>query len=152
MDGAVGGDHLPDDGQHRPGRPGGGAARLGRANRNTPDGVHFETVTLVTHGGRPLASRGCRDEGAEAAALRALLEDVDLRACVLTLDALHAARDLIPETLAPFPNARQAFRGVRERTDVKTGGTSTETAYGIASVPAGRAGPERLQAWNRGHW
>ena len=67
--------------------------RIRGANRNTPDGVYFETVTLVTHGGRPLASRGCRDEGGEAAALRALLEDVDLRGCVLTLDALHAARD-----------------------------------------------------------
>ena len=63
-----------------------------------------------------------------------------------------AGRDLIPDTLAPFPDARQAFRVVRERTDVKTGGTSTETAYGITSVPAGRAGPERLLAWNRGHW
>ena len=92
--------------------------RIRGANRNTPDGVHFETVTLVTHGGRPLASRCCRD----------------------------AARDLLPDTLAPFPDARQAFRVVRERTDVKTGGTSTETAYGITSVPAGRAGPERLPA------
>ena len=187
--------------------------RIRGANRNTPDGVHFETVTLVTHGGRPLASRGCRDEGGEAAALRALLEDVDLRGCVLTLDALHAARDtaravvethgadyvlavkancpdtfaqlaaidwdagavrrhadepvkahgriearrvaardLIPETLAPFPDARQAFRVLRERTNAKTGRTSTETAYGITSVPAERAGPGRLLAWNRGHW
>ena len=187
--------------------------RIRGANRNTPDGVHFETVTLVTHGGRPLAGRCCRDEGGEAAALRALLEDVDLRGCVLTLDALHAARDtaravvethgadyvlsvkancpdtfaqlaaidwdagavrrhadepvkahgriearrvaardLLPDTLAPFPDARQAFRVVRERTDAKTGRASTETAYGITSVPAGRAGPERLLAWNRGHW
>ena len=193
-------------------RPTGRRAYRG-ANRNTPDGVHFETVTLVTHGGRPLASRGCRDEGGEAAALRALLEDVDLRGCVLTLDALHAARDtgravvethgadyvlavkancpdtfaqlaaidwdagavrrhadepvkahgriearrvaardLIPETLAPFPDARQAFRVLRERTNAKTGRTSTETAYGITSVPAERAGPGRLLAWNRGHW
>ena len=193
-------------------RPTGRRAYRG-ANRNTPDGVYFETVTLVTHGGRPLASRGCRDEGGEGAALRALLEDVDLRGCVLTLDALHAARDtaravvethgadyvlavkancpdtfaqlaaidwhagavrrhadepvkahgriearrvaardLLPDTLAPFPDARQAFRVLRERTDVKTGRTSTETAYGITSVPAERAGPERLLAWNRGHW
>jgi hypothetical protein len=41
---------------------------------------------------------------------------------------------------------------VRERTDAKTGGTSTETAYGITSVPAERAAPDRLLAWNRGHW
>ena len=187
--------------------------RLRGANRRTDDDVYFETVTLVTHGGRPLTSRCCRDEGGEAAALRALLEDVDLRGCVVTLDALHAARDtaraiveahgadyvlavkancpdtfaqlaavdwdaaavrrhadepakahgrietrrvaardLLPKTLGPFPDARQAFRVVRERTDAKTDETSTETAYGITSVAAGRAGPERLLAWNRGHW
>ena len=142
---------------------------------------------------------------------RALLEDVDLSGCVLTLDALHAARDtarsiaethgadyalsvkancpdtfaqlaamdgegdavrrhadepveahgriearpiaahdLLPKTLAPFPEARQAFRIVRERTDAKTGETSAD--HGIASVAADRAEPERLLAWNRGHW
>ena len=63
-----------------------------------------------------------------------------------------AARDLLPKTLAPFPDARQAFRVVRERTDAKTGETSTETACGITSVAAQRATPERLLAWNRGHW
>ena len=187
--------------------------RIRGVNRRADDDTYFETVTLVTHGGRPLASRCCRDEGGEAAALRALLEDVDLRGCVLTLDALHAsrdtaravvdthgadyalsvkancpdtfaqlaaidwdapaarrhadapvkahgriearriaARDLLPNTLAPFPEARQAFRVVRERADAKTGETSTETAYGITSVTADRAGPERLLGWNRGHW
>ena len=187
--------------------------RIRGANRRADAHAHFETVTLVTHGGRPVASRCCRDEGGELAALRALLEDVDISGCVLTLDALHttrdtargiveahgadyalsvkancpdtfaqlaaidwdgpgarrhadepakahgriearriAARDLLPDTLAPFPQARQAFRVVRERIDVKTGGISTETAYGIASVPADRAGPARLLAWNRGHW
>ena len=187
--------------------------RIRGANRRTDEGTHFETVTLVTHAGRPLAGRCCRDEGGEAAALRALLEDVDLSGCVLTLDALHAARDtarsivethaadyalsvkancpdtfaqlaamdweadavrrhadepvkahgriearrvaardLLPKTLAPFPEARQAFRVVRERTDAKTGETSAETAYGITSVAAERAGPGRLLAWNRGHW
>ncbi len=187
--------------------------RIRGANRHTDENTHFETVTLVTHAGRPLAGRCCRDEGGEAAALRALLEDVDLRGCVLTLDALHAARDtarsiveahgadcvlsvkancpdtftqlaaidwdgdavrrhadepvkahgriearrvaardLLPNTFAPFPEARQAFRVVRERTNAKTGETSAETACGITSVPAGRAGAERLLAWNRGHW
>ena len=187
--------------------------RIRGANRHADGAAHFETVTLAAHGGRPLASRCCRDEGGEAAALRALLEDVDLRGCALTLDALHAtrdtaraiveahgadyvlsvkancpdtfaqlraidwdgdgarrhaeepakahgriearriaARDLLPDTLASFPGARQAFRVVRERTDAKTGTASTETAYGITSVPAERAGPARLLAWNRGHW
>ena len=162
---------------------------------------------------RPLASRCCRDEGGETAALRALLEDVDLRGAVVTLDALHsnrdterailgmhgadyvlaikpdcpatfaalaaidwdgpdvrrlaeapasahgrvearriAAHDLLPGAFAAFAGARQAFRVVRERTDAKTGASSTETAYGISSVPAGRTGPKRLLAWNRGHW
>ncbi len=62
-----------------------------------------------------------------------------------------AARDLLPDTLAPFPQARQAFRVVRKRIDVGTGEASSETAYGITTVPADRAGPERLLAWNRGH-
>ena len=170
-------------------------------------------MTLITHAGRPLASRCCRDEGGEIAALRALLEDVDLRGCVVTLDPLHstrdteraivethgadyvpavktncpdtfaqlaaidwdapavrhhadpsakghgrvearriAARDLLPGTFAAFAGVRQAFRVVRERTDAKTGETSVEAAYGITSVPAERARPERLLAWNRGHW
>ncbi len=187
--------------------------RIRGANRHTDDATYFETVTLVTHAGRPVASRCCRDDGGEIAALCALLEDVDLRGCVLTLDALHAtrdtartivethgadyvlsvkancpdtfaqltaidwdgndvrhhadepakahgriearriaARDLPPKTLGPFPGARQAFRVVRERTDAKTGATSAETAYGITTVPAERAAPARLLAWNRGHW
>ena len=55
--------------------------------------MYFETVTLVTHAGRPLASRCCRDKGGEIAAARALLEDVDVQGCVITLDALHTTRD-----------------------------------------------------------
>ena len=67
--------------------------RIRGANRHTRDATYFETVTLVTHAGRPVASQCCRDEGGEVAALRALLEDVDVRGCVLTLDALHTTRD-----------------------------------------------------------
>ena len=187
--------------------------RIRGANRHAGDGAYFETVTLVTHAGHPLASLSCRDAGGETAALRALLEEVDLRGCVLTLDALHAtrdtqraivethgadyvfavkancpdtfaqlvgidwdapavrrhadapakahgriearrvaARDLPPGLLGAFDKARQAFRVVRERTDAKTGETSTETAHGITSVPAERANSQRLLAWNRGHW
>ena len=47
----------------------------------------------MTHAGRPLASRCCRDKGGEIAAARALLEDVDVQGCVITLDALHTTRD-----------------------------------------------------------
>ena len=50
-------------------------------------------MTLVTHAGRPVASRCCRDDGGEVAALRALPGDVDLRGCVPALDALHTTRD-----------------------------------------------------------
>ena len=67
--------------------------RIRGANRNTGDGVYFETVTLVTHQGRPLASRCCRDEGGEGAAAKALLEEVDVRGCLITLDALHTTYD-----------------------------------------------------------
>ena len=166
----------------------------------------------MSHAGHPLASRCCRDEGGEVAATRALLEDVDVRGCLITLDALHTTRDnertiiethgadyllavkgncpetfaalttldwnaaavrhhgaepeqghgridarridvqtLPPRTLA-FDKAQQVFRVTRERTDLKTGETSEETAFGITSVPEDRADPERLLAWNRGHW
>ena len=75
-----------------------------RCHRHTDDATYFETVTLITHAGRPIASRCCRADGVELAALGALLEDVDLRGCVLTLDALHATRDTaraIVETHGP---------------------------------------------------
>ena len=72
--------------------------RIRGANRHTDDATYFEAVTLVTHAGRPVASRCCRDEGGETAALRALPGDVDLRGCVLTLDALHATRDTGPSS------------------------------------------------------
>ena len=130
------------------------------------DGVHFETVTLVTHGGRPLASRCCRDtaravvetHGADyVLSVKANCLDAFAQLAAVDWDAdavrrhadepvkAHgriearrvAARDLLPDTLAPFPDARQAFRVVGERTDAKTGRASTENAYGITSVPAG---------------
>ena len=186
--------------------------RIRGANRHTDDGVYFETVTLVTHDGRPLASRCCRDEGGERAAAKALLEDVEVRGCVITLDALHTTHDTeralvdvhgadylftvkgncpetcaalraldwdapgvrhhsalpekghgriearrlgaltLPERVLSFEHARQAMRVMRERTDLRTGETTTETVYAITSVTPDRAGPEQLLAWNRGHW
>ncbi len=62
-----------------------------------------------------------------------------------------AALDL-PKGMLNFRHARQAFRVRRQRAVVKTGRTAEETACGICSVAAERAGPERLLAWNRGHW
>ena len=186
--------------------------RIRGANRHTSEGVYFETVTLVTHEGRPLASRCCRDEGGELAATKALLDDVNVRGCLITLDALHTtyeteralvdihgadylltvkgncpetfamlstldweASDVrhhhtlpekghgrietrhidaltLPERMVNFAHARQAMRVTRERTDLGTAKTTTETAYALTSVSAERAGPAQLLAWNRGHW
>ena len=174
--------------------------------------MSFETVTLLTHEGRALASRCCRDEGGELAATKALLDDIDVRGCVITLDALHTNRDTeralvdihradslltvkdncpetftalaaldwnapgvrhhhappekghgrvetrhidaltLPERMLHFECPRQAMRVTRERTELRTGSTTTETAYALTSVSAERAGPEQLLAWNRGHW
>ena len=47
---------------------------------------------------------------------------------------------------------RQAFRIERERHVVKQGAGSRETAYGLTSLGAGRAGPEELAALVRHHW
>ena len=82
--------------------------RIRGANRNTGEGVYFETVTLVTHQGRPLASRCCRDEGGEGAAAKALLEEVDVRGCLITLDALHTTHDT-ERTLVEIHGAEYLF-------------------------------------------
>ena len=44
------------------------------------------------------------------------------------------------------------MRVTRERTEWRTGETTTETVYALTSVSAERAGPEQLLAWSRGHW
>ena len=187
--------------------------RIRGANRNTPEGTQYETVTLVAHGcGAPLAMRVYREEGGELAAFKALLEDVDVRGRLITLDALHSTFEIeqrivdkhganylftikkdCPDTFEAldetdwettatgtfredidkahgrieqrtihvfsplegalnFKRARQAFRITRDRTIVKTGERSIETAYGITSLGAEHAAPEQLLRWNRGHW
>ena len=69
----------------------GDGKRIRGANRFAADGEHWETITLVDHAtGMPVASRSYREEGGEPAALRALLEEVHLRGCTVTLDAGHA--------------------------------------------------------------
>ena len=51
-----------------------------------------------------------------------------------------------------FPHIAQIFRIERDREIRKSGKKSTEIAYGITSVPKDRGTPEKLLAWNRGHW
>ena len=66
--------------------------RINGVNRNGD--VHHETVTLVTHAqAMPVACRICHEAGGEHAAVLAVLEDVDLRGAVVTLDALHTSRN-----------------------------------------------------------
>lgn len=60
--------------------------------------------------------------------------------------------DGFPDTVAPLPGRRQAFRVVRQRTVLKTGRESVETAYGLTSLDPGRAGPSEILALNRGDW
>ena len=61
-------------------------------------------------------------------------------------------RSDLPKDMLKFCHARQAFRVRCQRAVVKTGRTTEETACGICSVAVEQAGPERLLAWNRGHW
>ena len=69
--------------------------RMRGANRLSPEGLHWETVTLVDHAaGVPVASRSYREEGGERQALRDLLEEVGLRGRVITLDAGHAGKEI----------------------------------------------------------
>ena len=69
--------------------------RIRGANRLSPEGLHWETVTLVDHAaGVPVASRSDREEGGEQQALRDWLEEVDLRGRVITLDAGHAGKEI----------------------------------------------------------
>ncbi len=72
----------------------GDGKRICGANRHAKGKRRWETVTLVEHGsGLPVASHSFGEEGGEVAAVRALLEEVDLRGRTVTLDALHTCRD-----------------------------------------------------------
>lgn len=51
-----------------------------------------------------------------------------------------------------FPYCGQVFRIIRERTVIKTGKFERETVYGITSLTAEKAGPQKLLSLNRGHW
>ena len=51
-----------------------------------------------------------------------------------------------------FPGVGQIFAVRRETRHVKFGKRSCETAYGVTSLSAQAASPERLLTLNRGHW
>ena len=51
-----------------------------------------------------------------------------------------------------FPHIAQIFRIERKQEMCKSGKKSTEIAYGITSVRKDWGTPEKLLAWNRGHW
>ena len=56
--------------------------------------AEYQTVSLVSHHDKqPISSRIFTDKGGEIAAVRALLEEVDISGSVITLDALHTTRD-----------------------------------------------------------
>ena len=81
--------------------------RIRGANRNGEN--HYEVVTLVEHGsGMPLGSLDLRDEGAEIAAVFALLEEVRVEGRVITLDALHTTAKMA-QTIAESHGADFMF-------------------------------------------
>jgi hypothetical protein len=51
-----------------------------------------------------------------------------------------------------WKTVRQCFAIIRTRVDKKRNIISTETAYGITSLPPQRANARRLLDLNRGHW
>jgi predicted transposase YbfD/YdcC len=51
-----------------------------------------------------------------------------------------------------FPYTAQVFALQRETTEIVSQKTRRETVYGITSIAAARANPERLLGLSRGHW
>ena len=161
----------------------GDGKRIRGANRMAAEGLHWETVTLVDHAtGLPVASRSYGEEGGEPAALRALLEEVDLRGVTVTLAQLQAldwrgaqrtshrwhkahgrwewrkleALDLQAPDLEAvrlrFRHARQALRVTHRTKTSKHGEVTEEVLYAITSLPRAQAGARRLLTLHRGHW
>ncbi len=57
-----------------------------------------------------------------------------------------------PDALSPFPHVGQVLRISREVFALDGTPVSRETAYGVTSLTAERAGPARLMRLVRGHW
>jgi len=51
-----------------------------------------------------------------------------------------------------FPHAEQVFMIERRTEFLRSGAKRTEIAYGLTSLSADRASPQRLLQLNRGHW
>ena len=51
-----------------------------------------------------------------------------------------------------FPYVRQVFCVHRQVSHIKKNRQSSETVYGVTSLPANQASPQRILELNRGHW
>lgn len=76
-----------------------------------------------------------------------------------TVEKAHGrleVRTLYPSTLLndylDFPHCGQVFKIIRERTQLTTDTTSTETVYGVTSLTPEQADAKRLLALSRAHW
>ena len=129
VDDAVGGDHLPGDGQHRSGHPEGGAARLGRAAARRGRGH------AGAGGGRPHATASTGTSRPCAATTP------DPRRATVASSGGASTRARCRRRRCRW--ARSASVPRRPRAHRREDrGTSAETAHGIASVGPERAGPE----------
>ena len=58
----------------------------------------------------------------------------------------------VPEGYTGFVDAAQLFCVQRTRADKKRGTCTTQTVYGLTSLPSNLAGPKKLLSLIRGHW
>ena len=128
----------------RPQALAGDGKRIRGANRLSPEGAHWETVSLVDHrSGLPVASRSYREEGGEPAAMRGLFEEVDLQGITVTLDAGNTSRETIL--------ALQEQHGADTLATIKG---NAGLAYDLIAQDGNWAGPEARRAaerWTPGH-
>ena len=110
----------------------------------TGPGEHRATVTLAAHvTGQPVASRSYREEGGEQGALRALLEEVDLRGRTVTLDAGHAIQRAIIEQ-----HDGRVLAHIKGNCG-QTQATLTELGWGLGAERSWQQ--ERWQRWRNKH-
>ena len=84
--------------------------------------------------------------------VRRYSEDLDLAHGRLEQRHIEVLENTDPKRF-DFKDVRQVFCINRDRQEIKDpDGASTETVYGITSVPADKADAKQLLEWNRGHW